>query len=275
MTRFFLLPLLFIISPLSAQENEVRWFPDHLLIQPFAANFLEPRAGFQFVTGDNDLRLDIGASKDLIQCSAENAQFSIGADFFTYTRLRGEDEFHFPVDAVDYLFGLNAGWKKNLSNSVYGVRTRLSHISAHMVDGHFEPNTQTWRDNRKPIVYSREFIEAFPFYEQGNVRLYAGITYLFHVVPRDLRKVFVQAGGEYFFGAFCAGLLTPFASVDLKTSTAGSLRVSQTALAGIKFGDRARGGARCYLVYYNGKNAHGEYYNIDEQTVSFGVTLDF
>ena len=77
---------------------------------------------------------------------------------FTYTLLRGETDFHFPVDAVDYLFGVNFGYKNNFEkNKEFGARLRISHISAHFVDGHFDGSTGNWRDGQIPRVFSREF----------------------------------------------------------------------------------------------------------------------
>jgi hypothetical protein len=122
--RILLLTVVFS-GILTAQKVEL--FPGDLNIQPFTSNFLEPRMGVFFQSGKNDLRLDIGASKDIARFTGNNGTlFSIGADFFTYTRLRGEADFHFPVDAVDYLFGLNAGYKIPLKGrSEFGIRGKI------------------------------------------------------------------------------------------------------------------------------------------------------
>ncbi|MBI2417716.1 MAG: hypothetical protein HYV28_07400 [Ignavibacteriales bacterium] len=94
--------------------------------------------GVQFAAGANNIRLDIGNSRDILHYSAEKGvTYSFGADFFTYTKLRGENDFHFPVEAVDYLFGLNAGYKKLTTHGSYGMRFRFSHISAHLADGRY------------------------------------------------------------------------------------------------------------------------------------------
>jgi hypothetical protein len=85
-----------------------------------------------FITWKSQLRLDIGTSRDIYRRHCEDKIISFGADFFTYTRLRGEKEFHFPVETIDYLFGINAGFKKSKPDSEYGFRFRLSHISAHL-----------------------------------------------------------------------------------------------------------------------------------------------
>jgi hypothetical protein len=119
---------------------------------------------------------------------------------FTFTRLRGTSEFHFPVEAIDYLFGLNAGYRILHDKSTeYGIRFRFSHISAHFVDGHFDYDTRYWRNNLTPRVYSREFVEFFPFLRYEGLRVYSGYTYLVHVTPSSLGKHIVQAGFDYFY----------------------------------------------------------------------------
>ena len=93
-------------------QNTIELFPDKLNIHPFTANILEPKVGFIFKSNINELRLDIGNSTDLIHYRYNgNSVISFGADMFTFTLLRSEEDFHFPVDAVDYLFGVNAGYK--------------------------------------------------------------------------------------------------------------------------------------------------------------------
>jgi len=98
-------------------QNKSEIFPNELNIQPYTANFLEPKLGFLFQLNRNELRLDIGNSLDILHVYNSNTTLSLGADLFTYTMLRGEKDFHFPVDAVDYLFGLNFGYRLKLDNN--------------------------------------------------------------------------------------------------------------------------------------------------------------
>jgi len=133
---------------LSAQK-QLELFPSDLNIKPFVANFLEPKVGFMFMSGKNSLRLDIGNSKDFIHLVDGNKIISFGGDFFTFTKLRGEADFHFPVDAVDYLFGLNGSVKIKNEYTECGMRVRLSHISAHFVDdaeAYGQPKAGTFTD---------------------------------------------------------------------------------------------------------------------------------
>ena len=104
--------LLVLFSSISFAQWQHDLFPSDLNIQPFTANILEPKAGFLFSMDNNKLRLDISTSRDIVKWYDDDETISIGADLFTFTRLRSTDNFKFPVETIDYLFGLNAGYKK-------------------------------------------------------------------------------------------------------------------------------------------------------------------
>ncbi|NUN09348.1 MAG: DUF1207 domain-containing protein [Ignavibacteriaceae bacterium] len=256
-----------------AQEKS-KFFPDQLLISPFKANFLEPKLGFSSMIGENEIRLDIGNSRDLYHYSDGEISYSAGADLFTFTRLSGEKEFHFPVEAVDYLFGINGGFKKAFSGYSIGVRGRLSHISAHFVDGHFDGTLGTWKNNRNPIVYSREFIEIIPFYETSNMRFYGGLTFLFHVVPNNIGRMIYQAGCEYTPELFEGSIIKPFLAYDFRLQQIGVSTSTNSAMLGIKFGGFNSSGVTIYLSYFSGMSVHGEYYDVREEYISSGLNID-
>ena len=100
--------LIFSVNLYSQQTKE--WFPAELNIQPFTSNLLEPRNGFMFALDEDWLRLDIGTSRDILQLKSGEETFSFGADFFTFTRLRSNDNFKFPVETIDFFFGINGGF---------------------------------------------------------------------------------------------------------------------------------------------------------------------
>ena len=172
--NILVLSALFVTSNYAQKETE--WFPAELNIQPFTANFIEPRAGAMFAFGENQLRLDIGTSRDILWLKSDDDNVSFGLDLFTYTRLRKESNFKFPVETIDYLFGINSGYKKHTGKNEWGVRFRFSHISAHLVDGSYDENTNSWRDGRAPFVFSKEFFELFPYYKFSGFRGYLGLT---------------------------------------------------------------------------------------------------
>ncbi|GJQ31716.1 MAG: hypothetical protein HBSAPP04_05550 [Ignavibacteriaceae bacterium] len=275
--RYFRLFLLSIIVTGAVYGQSSAVFPGELNIQPFTSNFLEPRMGVFFQTGQNDLRLDIGASKDIFHRRyGQGATLSLGADFFTYTRLRGESDFHFPVDAVDYLFGVNVGFKKEMAGGrEWGTRIRLSHISAHFVDGHYDGPNQRWRDGRNPIVYSREFVELMYYYRVTGIRVYAGASYLFHVDPTEIEPWILQAGFDAFPKTLSFGHFHPFVAYDYKLASTTAYTPSHRVQFGVKFGHPEGAGARLVFTLYQGKNIHGEYYELDDRYFSTGVTIDF
>ena len=253
--------------------SQVTWFPGELNVQPFTANFLEPKAGFSFSLDRPDIRLDIGTSSDFFRYERDNETFSAGGDLFTYTRLHGTEEFHFPVEAIDYLFGLNAGYKISDQNAEYGARFRFSHISAHFVDGHFDYKTNYWSNNQTPRVYSREFLEFFPYIKFSGFRLYGGYTYLIHVTPSYIGKTILQTGFDYFY-ANEALPFTPFAAYDLKFAKITAYESNHIFCAGIKFGNPRGKGFSILYSYFAGRSIHGEYFDIKEKYSTLGFNLD-
>lgn len=269
-----LLLIVFCAAFLKAQDK-IAYFPDDLNFQPFVANTFEPKLGFLFQTGGNELRLDIGNSIDLGRYESEDgATFGVGADLFTYTLLRGETDFHFPVDAVDYLFGLNATYKQKFENYELGARLRISHISAHFVDGHFDGNTNTWRDGDDPQVYSREFIELIPYYRTGEFRFYAGLAYIFHVDPETLGNDYYELGAEYMSRGVFDGLMSPFVGYDLRITNLEEYKANHSLSVGVKFGKPNGKGFSVYFNYFDGYSIHGEYYDEKKSYGAFGINLD-
>lgn len=263
--------LIIILS--AAAFSQSRWFPEGLNIQPFTANFLEPKAGFSFALNRSDIRLDIGTSADFYKYVSGNKTFSAGGDLFTYTRLHGTEEFHFPVEAIDYLFGLNAGYKSVESSYEYGARFRFSHISAHFVDGHFDHSTNYWIDNKAPRVYSREFLELFPYIKFNGLRLYLGLTYLIHVTPPEIGKSILQTGFDYFYLNDLFPF-TPFIAYDFKLAKISEYEGNHILCTGIKFGHPEGKGFSILLSYFSGRSIHGEYFDIKEEYSTIGFNID-
>jgi hypothetical protein len=256
-------------------QEEIEIFPSNLLVKPFTANTLKPKLGFEFKSSVNEITLNISHSTDIIHFNYdEKTKFSLGADLFTYTLLRSQSNFHFPVDAVDYLFGVNFGFKKKLGDQDLGARLRISHISAHFVDGHFSKEENAWRDGREPIVYSREFLELMPFYRYNNFRFYAGITYIFSVDPPDIGNDQYQIGIEYFAENLISKRLTPYFAYDFRLINIFQYTGNNSVELGVKYGYSDGKGISTYFRYYSGYSAHGEYYDLKEDFTSVGFNLD-
>jgi len=264
-----------LFSSISFAQWQLELFPSDLNIQPFTANILEPKAGFIFAMDNNKLRLDISTSRDIVKWYDDDETISIGADLFTFTRLRSTDEFKFPVETIDYLFGFNAGYKKQLEgNRELGIRFRLSHISAHLVDGQYDAENQEWREGREPFVFSKEFIELFPYYRFNTLRAYFGLTYIFHIIPEEIKQFNAQVGFDYFVTQFGNENMTPFVAYDFKLAGNEKYVGNNIFSAGVKFGKWNQRGLSLYYAYISGKSMHGEYYDVNENYSAIGFNFE-
>ena len=265
--------ILFTINSEAQWKKE--WFPSGLNIQPFTANFIEPRGGSMIGLDGNRLRLDIGTSKDIFKMNSDNETISFGADIFTYTRLRSQNSFKFPVETVDYLFGINAGYKKLYGEKEYGIRFRFSHISAHLVDGRYSNQNNTWMDSRKPITFSKEFFELFPYYRLHGFRIYAGISYIIHILPASINKGIYQLGFDYYILLLGCKTFTPFIAYDFKLNGINDIYSGNNIVKfGLKFGNPFNSGFSVLFSYISGKSVHGEFYDLNENYANIGFNLD-
>ena len=252
--------------------------PHGLLFRPLLANTYEPRVGLVSQLGKNQLRLDIGNSIDLLQFNAikDSSSFSMGTDFFTYTLLRGEGNFHFPVDASDYFFGVNFNYKSSTAFSVISSRLRISHISAHFVDGHYDNTKGEWKDSRYPIVYSREFIDLViacePSQLSDAVRGYVGATYLFHIDP-IVAPFFGYAGLEWHSKSVLSSNF--YAGYQITVMKSSVIAFRQNVQLGAKFGEWSRRGLNLFVSYFSGFSIHGEYFDTKENYFGLGFLVEF
>lgn len=271
-----ILVIIFFFSTVLIQaQKKYQIFPDNLMIQPFVAKTIEPRLGFNFKINNNELGLNIGNSLDIFRMNLDkNRKISFGADLFTFTLLRGEKHFHFPVDAIDYLFGVNFGYLEKTRGNSFGFRMRISHISAHFVDGHFDGTHHQWRNGQNPRVYSREFVEFMPFYSFNYLRIYSGITYIFHVDPSNIGKDAYEFGFDYFLKGYLGKYFTPFVAYDLKVTHLYKYVLNHSLYFGIKYGKPKGKGVSLFFNYYNGNSFRGQYFNFIEKYSAVGINLD-
>jgi hypothetical protein len=250
-----------------------------LLFPPLLAHHVEARMGAMKMHGEDRLRLDIGNTVDLLEFRNGKGDqlFAVGAEFFTWTSLREERDFHFPVDAVDYLFGVNASWRMHVDeNVITAARFRLSHISAHLVDGSYDKSTSSWRNDRLPLVYSREYVELIAALEYRNLlRVYAGAQYVYHIDPRELGRFGLQSGLEIFCHDMPAKAIHPYIAYDFRTVNATAVTGTHSVQAGVKLGNWRGRGLNIFIAAYSGKSRHGEYYDLDWSYWGPGFTIDF
>lgn len=270
----FILVLTVLIINSAAAQSVHSWFNSELNIKPFTANFYEPKAGTSFNLNGKFLRLDIGTTQDIYSIQDSVNTYSFGSDLFTYTRLRSENDFKFPVETIDFFFGVNFGFKHLIKDGNYGIRFRLSHVSAHLVDGLYDGQKNDWRNGLLPFVFSKEFIELFPFYQYKNLRAYLGLTYIFHVIPETIGSGIYQFGFDYNFTQLSFGDFTPFIAADYKLSSAGDFSSNIISSIGFKFGKVYGKGFSLALTYYDGQSVHSEFFIQDESYSTIGFNLD-
>ena len=274
MRSFFILIFLLLMNFFISAQTKTEWFPADLSIQPFAANFLEPKTGFQYLFSIDKVRIDIGTSHDLIRWKSEKHTYSFGADFFTYTRARSEAKFRFPVETIDYMFGINGGFKSSSKRNEWGARLRFSHISAHLVDGYYDNEAGEWLNGREPFVYSKEFIELIGYYKIFGLRIYAGVTYNIHIIPEEIKKGIIQLGFDYYSNQLKTSAFIPFVAYDFKLAGINKYSGNNSISAGIKFGAPTSRGFSIFISYLSGKSVHGEFYNLNESYATIGINLD-
>jgi len=241
-----------------------------LLFKPLTANPFEARTGFLFQSANGSLRLDIGASYDLLNFKTAGMKSSVGADFFTYTRLRHEGNFKFPVETSDYFFGLNYAIKFDWKKQSF-IRFRLAHISSHLVDGYTD-NVNNFI--REPIVFSREFIDlVFAQYVNG-FRYYLGLNYIFSTIPKTPNRVAPQLGfdNEITINDY----LYLVSGIDFKLIGIDNVWRGNTAVQfGLKFVTSSNYGIFVGAYYYQGRSMHGQFFNDLEKYFGLGFQLLF
>jgi len=254
------------------------------MFRPLLADPLEPRIAVMPWLDDEFLRLDIGTSADLYQSS--DGRLAFGIDFGTYTLLQSEDNFKFPVDAIDYLFGINASWKQALENEnmpfdELSARFRISHISAHFEDGHYDEVAGEWINEEAspfgiPFTFSREFINLVLALSSENYRIYLGYQYLFHTIPDTINRHALQAGVE---------IDTPghtYLAADFKLLPEWSDEMNRTdgfrgtwnLQAGWRLTALGLENLRLAYNYSNGMSRHGMYFYDNESFSSLGLLVD-
>jgi hypothetical protein len=265
MHRCFLLPVLTVCivsahaqSTLSGfQDNAVR---EQLGFQPLIAGMLEPRIGLSRLIEERRLRLDIGNSVDILSFHPDaeaGENFSMGVDFFTWSSLRQSSNFHFPVDAVDYLFGINAKYVPEMNGEFRtAMRFRLSHISAHLVDGSTVQNEASGGSSK--YIYSREFFEIIGAVTYRDVlRVYAGGQYIYHVDPSIFGKINVQWGLEATAKSWPLSWMNPYAAYDCRLIETNVFTAAHSLQTGVKFGSSRGPNLSVYVDFYAGISQQG------------------
>lgn len=255
--------ILFSFNALYSQET--------LLFKPLTANVFEPRIGSMYQFGGDKLRLDIGYSLDMVEFEIDSNAIRVGADFFTYTRLRSAGRFKFPVETSDYFFGVNASGK--LFREDIRFRLRIAHISSHMVDGY----TENGEFIEEPFTYSREFVDFCAARYFGDLRWYVGFNFIFSTIPADdIGQFNYYVGADYELElsdgiSFVAGYDFKLIGFD----PGAIYRGTNCLQAGILFSTFASAGVMLNAHYYGGPSMHGMFHKQTDDYFGIGFQLIF
>jgi len=272
----FFLSLFLNTSSYPQEESGLYFFSSNKVFEPTRASVFEPRIGFLKNTNNKYLRLDIGAGFDILGYNEKDTRYSFGVEAFTFSNLRAESNFKFPVDAVDYFFGVNFNYKKKLSDDLhFSSRLRVSHISSHLQDGHIYERSDTIFT---PFTYSREFIDVAGvldyYFKRTLIRNLISINYLFSSIPDDFGTFSLQYGFEV--QHYLCEIVSLYFSNDLRLATVkDKTNLNENLEAGIRIGDFTSRGINIFFTYYDGQDYKGQYYDRYLNYKAIGMSVDF
>ena len=257
-----------------AQTDTSRWvfFPSRTLFTPLMANHEEPRMGIQQEIGTSNMKVAIGNSVDAFEYHTGIDTIRCSLMFFVYALANDYRGYRLKIDAADGFFGLGFNYH---TRSPWSFRFRALHLSAHLVDGHYNDAIEQWRDNKIPFPFSRNYGEIVAAYATGisrcPLRLYAGTSYAPIVKPKDIRGWAGIAGWELQTpGSIHAYLAHHFLLLGAPTYIG-----TNTVESGVKFGGDSGRGIRLFLMYQNGWDNFGEYYNERNEFFGAGFAVEF
>lgn len=217
-------------------------------------------------SAERDLRLDIGVPVLIGEPlhSDSTGWLRYGAEFITWTRLRSEGNFKFPVETLDYWFGLYASYQ--FLPSGIETRLRIAHISSHLVDGSADASGML---SPKPFVYSREFAEILVGYTAGWFRPYAGATMIWATQPGNPNPVVPQVGMDVQMPLYGRWFLR--CGYDFKLiGVDGTYAPANAAQAGVFYAVMKGSGVLISLYGYSGRSMHGMFYTFRDEYVAAG-----
>lgn len=274
----------------------------HTVGQLYAGKY-EARIGGSVEPAADKLRLDIGASIDVLtirdssgvvgSIARERNRLSVGIDFFTWSRLRSDPGFKFPVETIDYFLGFNSGLRlariAGHQPLISEIRIRFGHISAHLVDGDPSFHTASGLDSSelKPMVYSREFIDGMVAADgermaralgisHSSLRPYIGFLWVFHDIPSIAERATFYGGFDGFFTPFPALPFTIKAGYEARLNTEVSPSIGEHhARLGLKIGKQHSNGFVIETGYYSGRSMYGQNFGRRESYASLGFSIDY
>lgn len=253
------------------------------LFEPLLADPMEPRIAVMPKLGKKQLQLDIGTSADLYQ--NEKKTFAAGIDFATWSLLNRTSNFKFPVDSIDYLFGVNATFRRQLTDTLIPfeeatIRVRWSHISAHFEDGHTDDAGEWLHPEESPFgipfTYSREFINVTASLSSPGRRVYLGYQYMYHTIPDEISASSFQAGAEIGlpYDAYLAADFKLLPIWQWDEGKTDGYRGTWNLQAGMRLSSIGLDNVRVAANYFSGMSRQGMYFYKPESYTTLGMIVD-
>jgi hypothetical protein len=286
MRKFYLILLLFIAPAYFAQTN-FEFLPSGLNFLPLRANNQEAKMGVLYYPNNNNLKLDIGNSVDLLsfQFPQTESKLNLGIEFMAYAKVIGYQQQRLQIDAIDGLFGGNLTYLKKYSSNSLSFRLRVIHNSAHLVDGDWFATSFPfyWSKPGGPMLFTKDFIEliaahilAMPYY---NIRYYGGPAYAYRVRPSALQRFSgcfgLEVNSDKIFGEVFEKPANIFIASHFNLAGVPKYSLSNQTQLGVKFGNWNGKGINFYLSYFTGNDFFGEYYNVRVSKFGIGFMVDF
>jgi hypothetical protein len=287
------LALLFMLiqARLSAQTEvptvppSFEFLPGTSLFPPLVANPQEVRVGVRKEIGSSRLKLDIGSALDWFEVrlnASGTDRLRMGSDLFTYALTTSAQGLRLQVDAVDGFFGGHFSYLHSADSWSLGLRLRMMHLSAHLIDGHFDNQTMMWKDGRLPIPFTRDSGELTAALSSSigplPFRLYSGFTLAVLVRPSDIRRFSTLHGFECTSGSLLGTALgKPFqmyAAFNLTLVGIPAYVGTSVSEFGIKLGQWNGSGLRFYVNYASGMEFFSEYYDVRRDMAGVGFAFD-
>jgi hypothetical protein len=262
------------------------FFPGGTLVVPYVGHMPEPVSGVRKEIGSSRMRLTIGAPLDVWELRLADdgtARLRVGIDFFIQALTTSSEGLRLQIDAADGWFGGHVASRWDFRGASVSARLRILHLSGHMVDGHFDDETGTWKDGREPIPFTRDFGElsaaASTSLSSITVRGFAGASYATLIRPDNIKRWMFLGG----FDVHSASLLPddgPFplhlyGGYTLTFAGIPAYSGTNSVEAGVKFGAWDGRGIRIYAGYYAGQMMFTQYYDLktDHWALGFGFEL--
>ncbi len=268
----------------STSSDTFTLLPGKVLFTPLVASAQEPRTGLRKEIGSSRMKLDIGTTMDILQVNTSDEHvLRLGIDFFTYALSTSNNGLRLQIAAVDGFFGGHITWSPPEDITGIRLRLRLLHVSAHLIDGSYDTDTGSWRNNRSPIPYTRDFGELIVAYSDlsnpVHFRLYAGFSYASLVRPSEIKRVGLLTGVEAHTTDYPGLVLgTPgatYIAYHLLLSGSPAYTAHHSIEAGIRIGPWTTNGIRVFLSYDQGPEVFSQFYDLRRTSWGGGFAFDF